>query len=96
MVDLHMDESAGRATGVTCRQASGKEVRLDADAVVFAVGVTGMQKLVQSVPALARRSFFRGMCNLKGIDVVAARVWLDKKVDTKVGAALRYVVWEML
>jgi len=48
--DLTLD-STGRATGVVC----GDEV-FDADAVIFAVGVSGMQKIVSSSPSLHSQS----------------------------------------
>eukprot|EP00955_Chlamydomonas_euryale_P054963 355993-Chlamydomonas_euryale.AAC.12 len=59
------------------------EVTYSADAIVFAIGITGMQKLVTSVPALAAAPEFRAVMNLKSIDVIATRLWLDKKVQTK-------------
>lgn len=83
MTDVDIDQSTGMASSVTCRRTDGTTVVLEADAVVFAMGVSGMQRLVQGVPALATRRFFRGMNNLKGLDVMAVRVWLDKKVDTR-------------
>jgi len=47
-------DSTGRATGVVC----GDEV-FDADAVIFAVGVSGMQKIVSSSPSLHSHKQFR-------------------------------------
>lgn len=51
-----------------------------ADAVVFAIGISGMQKLVYSTPALARQQDFRNIMNLRAIDVVATRLWFDRWV----------------
>ncbi|KAG1676363.1 hypothetical protein FOA52_001158 [Chlamydomonas sp. UWO 241] len=64
-------------------RSTGLEVVYPADAVVFAIGITGMQKLVTAVPALAAAQEFRAVMNLKSIDVIATRLWLDKKVETK-------------
>ncbi len=61
-----------RATGVVC----GEEV-FDADAVIFAVGITGMKKIVAGSPSLRNRKEFREVSNLGGIDVLATRLWCD-------------------
>lgn len=53
------------------------------DAVVFAVGVTGMQKIVGANPALGGRADFRRIMNLQGLDVVSTRLWLDRRVQTQ-------------
>ena len=66
----------GQATGVVC----GDEV-FDADAVIFAVGVTGMQKIVSSSPSLRNRREFRDLMNLGAVDVLATRLWFDRKIN---------------
>jgi hypothetical protein len=67
-----------------CRDvATGEIVTHETDAVVFAVGITGMQKIVRANPALGSRPEFRRMMNLRGIDVVSTRLWLDKRVATQ-------------
>ena len=71
--DLTLD-STGKATGVVC----GDEV-FDADAVIFAVGVSGMQKIVSSSPNLHRKDF-RDISNLGAVDVLATRLWFDRKI----------------
>ncbi|MBW4607490.1 MAG: FAD-dependent oxidoreductase [Hassallia sp. WJT32-NPBG1] len=65
-----------RATGVVC----GDEV-FDADAVIFAVGITGMKKIVSSSRNLQSRQEFRNLSNLGAIDVLATRLWFDKKIE---------------
>lgn len=55
--------------------ATGQVQRYDADAVVFAVGVTAMKKLVASVPLLGKQPDFRKIMNLRAIDVIATRMW---------------------
>ncbi len=62
-------------TGVVC----GDRV-FEADAVVFAVGVTGMQKIVASSPNLSAYPEFRNLMNLGAVDVLATRLWCDRKV----------------
>ena len=63
--------------------ATGETTTYEADALVFAVGTTGMQKIIQANPALGRRPEFRRIMNLRGIDVVSTRLWLDKRVSTQ-------------
>ncbi|MEM6521163.1 MAG: FAD-dependent oxidoreductase [Cyanobacteria bacterium P01_C01_bin.70] len=65
-----------RLTGVVC----GDEV-FEADAVIFAVGITGLKKIVASSPALRRRAEFRNVQNLGAVDVLATRLWFDRKID---------------
>ncbi len=73
--DLKVD-STGSATGVVC----GDEV-FDADAVVFAVGISGMQKMISGSPSLRSRQEFRNVMKLGAVDVLATRLWFDRKVN---------------
>jgi uncharacterized protein with NAD-binding domain and iron-sulfur cluster len=57
----------------------GDEV-FDADAVIFAVGVTGMQKIISGSRALQQQREFRDVMNLGAIDVLATRLWFDRKL----------------
>lgn len=72
--DLVLD-SRGRASGIVCDEAV-----FEADAVIFAVGVSGMQKIVQESPSLQARPEFRNLMNLGAIDVLATRLWFDRQV----------------
>jgi uncharacterized protein with NAD-binding domain and iron-sulfur cluster len=65
-----------RVTAVVC----GDEV-FEADAVVFAVGISGLKKIVEQSAPLRDRQEFRDSRNLGAIDVLATRLWLDRKVD---------------
>ncbi len=58
----------------------GDEV-FEADAVIFSVGITGMKKIVANSEVLRDRPEFRDLSNLGGIDVLAARLWFDRKID---------------
>jgi uncharacterized protein with NAD-binding domain and iron-sulfur cluster len=69
-------DSNNRATAVVC----GDEV-FDADVVIFSVGITGMKKIVSSSPNLQNRQEFRNLSNLGAIDVLATRLWFDKKIN---------------
>lgn len=72
--DIVVDQS-GRATGVQC----GTEF-YDADAIISGVSVTGMKKIVASSNTLNNYPQFRNLSNLKGIDVLATRLWFDRKI----------------
>lgn len=67
--------SASRITGVVC----GDEL-FEADAVIFAVGITGMQKIVSGSAALRQRLEFCNLLNLGAVDVLATRLWFDRKI----------------
>lgn len=56
------------------RQASGPSGHL-----VF----VGMKKLISNCPALGVRPEFRGIMNLKGLDVISTRLWLDQSLPTR-------------
>lgn len=58
---------------------AGEQV-FDADAVVLAVGITGMKKIVAGCPTLRQRREFRNLQNLGAIDVLATRLWFDRKL----------------
>ncbi|NMF83935.1 FAD-dependent oxidoreductase [Nodosilinea sp. P-1105] len=65
-----------QVTAVVC----GDQV-FEADAVVFAVGISGLKKIVEQSRALKDRQEFRDIRNLGAIDVLATRLWLDRKIS---------------
>lgn len=67
------DDARSIAAVITRDVTSGETTRHETDAVVFAVGVTAMQKLVTACPVLAQRQEFRNVMNLRAIDVIATR-----------------------
>ena len=69
-------DSNNQATAVVC----GDEV-FEADAVIFAVGISGMKKIVSSSPSLQNRQEFRDIHNLGAVDVLATRLWFDRKIN---------------
>ena len=56
------------------------------DGVVMALTCRGMQSVVGSSPDLARLPAFANAASCKGIDVISARLWLDKTVPTRTPA----------
>jgi uncharacterized protein with NAD-binding domain and iron-sulfur cluster len=75
VVDRTAADGTAIATGVIC-----DDERFDADAVIFAVGVTGMKKIVASSPSLQRYPEFCQLGNLGAVDVLATRLWFDRNV----------------
>lgn len=74
--DVEVD-AWGRARAVLCDNGE----RFEADAVVFAVSVGGLKKIVASSSSLRGRQEFRKACALGGVDVAAIRLYLDRKVN---------------
>ncbi|KAK9868775.1 hypothetical protein WJX84_001572 [Apatococcus fuscideae] len=81
--DLDVNPETGRVQGVIARSRDGSETTYPADAVIFAVGITGMQKLIGASPTLAARPEFRRIMTLQGLDVMATRLWFDRRVETR-------------
>ncbi|NEP16624.1 MAG: FAD-dependent oxidoreductase [Leptolyngbya sp. SIO4C1] len=71
-----VEVSDNRVTAVRC----GDE-RFETDAVIFSVGITGMKKIVAGSPTLRSRPEFRNLSNLGAVDVLATRLWCDRKID---------------
>jgi len=55
--------------------------RFEADAFIFSVGISGMQKIVANSPTLRIQTEFRDLQNLKSVDVLATRLWFDRKIS---------------
>lgn len=72
--DIVIDDS-GKATGVMCG-----EKFFAADGVISSVSVSGIKKIVASSSKLNSYAQFRNLANLKGIDVLATRLWFDRKI----------------
>ncbi|MEB3337551.1 MAG: FAD-dependent oxidoreductase [Leptolyngbyaceae bacterium] len=73
VVETH--HSTQQATQVIC----GTET-FEADAVIFATGITGTQKIVSTSNSLRQLPEFCNLMNLGAIDVLAARLWFDRKI----------------
>ncbi|KAL6762516.1 hypothetical protein V8C86DRAFT_2515288 [Haematococcus lacustris] len=64
-------------------RSTGAVTVYPADAVVFAVGVNAMQRLVSSSSLLAQQEDFRAIMNLRSLDVIATRLFFDRIVPTR-------------
>ncbi|CAL8469873.1 g9415 [Coccomyxa elongata] len=80
---LQLDSLTGDVSAVVSRDRSGDETVHPADAVVFAIGISGMQKLVAGCPELGQRAEFARIGNLRSIDCIATRLWFDRRVATR-------------
>lgn len=77
-------DAVGNVTALVARDtATGQEERLEADAVVFAISIAGMQRLVQANQVLADRREFQNVMNLRSIDCIATRLWFDRRIPTR-------------
>ncbi|WP_036486141.1 FAD-dependent oxidoreductase [Myxosarcina sp. GI1] len=73
--DIVIDD-VGKATGVKCDSEF-----FAADAVISAVSVSGIKKIVASSTSLKNHPQFRNLAELKGIDVLATRLWFDRQIE---------------
>ena len=64
-------------------QPAATETLIEADAVVFAVGAAALNGLVRGSPALCRHAEWRRFANLRGLSVLATRLFLDRDVPTE-------------
>ena len=74
--DITIDDK-GRATGVRC----GDEF-FATDAIISSVSITGIKKIVENSSTLNNYAQFRNLFNLKGIDVLATRLWFESTLDS--------------
>jgi len=68
---------------VTSVTGSGVTESHPADAIVLSAGVTALQRLVTASPVLAAASDLRASAELRCSDVMAVRLWLDRKVPLR-------------
>jgi uncharacterized protein with NAD-binding domain and iron-sulfur cluster len=81
---IDVDPSSGAVTSVVAiNKETGNEEVYETDAVVLAISITGMQKLVSSTPELGSRLEFQKIMNLSTIDCIATRIWFDRKIPTR-------------
>jgi uncharacterized protein with NAD-binding domain and iron-sulfur cluster len=84
--DTNGDDSS-KISKVICKsEESDKEITINADKVVFAVGGAALNAMVRFSPVLSKHEEFRRYANLRGTGVLATRLYLDKKIDTPYSA----------
>ena len=75
VTDVRLD-AAGNLDAAIC----GDEI-FPAEAIISAVSITGLKKLVASSRTLKQFRPFLDLQNLGAIDVMAVRLWFDRRVD---------------
>ncbi|KAK9788284.1 hypothetical protein WJX73_005739 [Symbiochloris irregularis] len=73
-------DATGNITSVSAEVKGGGRKDFAADAVVFATGINGLKKIVAGSPVLSQREEFRRVGDLGSLDVLAVKIWLDRKV----------------
>ncbi|KAJ4829555.1 hypothetical protein Tsubulata_017165 [Turnera subulata] len=76
VTDFIFSEETGSISEVVCGNQT-----YNADAVILAVGISTVQELVKHSAALSTKEEFLKVLNLADIDVLTAKLWLDKKVN---------------
>ncbi|XP_022987019.1 uncharacterized protein LOC111484591 [Cucurbita maxima] len=76
ITDVIVDDDTNRLSDVFC---GGK--RYEADAVVFAVGISILQELVRNSAALQTKEEFLKVLNLRTVDMLTVKLWFDRKVN---------------
>lgn len=69
-----------RITDIITTGPSGVEETMPVDAVVFSVGISGLQGMLRGSKTLSARTEFRNTANLSSIDVMAVRLYFDRKI----------------
>lgn len=78
------------ASGMTIIEYAGKDGKvetMEVDGVVLALNGKGMASVIESSPDLSQYQTFSKAASMKnGIDVISARIWLDRYVPTRTPA----------
>ena len=77
---------SNKITKVLCQRDDGEQVEINADTVVFGVGGAALNACVRNSPFLAKSPEFRRFANLRGIGVLATRLYFDQILETKYSA----------
>lgn len=65
-----------------CRNVDNcEEIQIETDKVVFSVGGAALNGMVKCSPFLSKHEEFRRFANLRGIDVLATRLYFDRRLD---------------
>lgn len=69
-----------KISGIITTSPDGSETTEEVDAVIFSVGISGLQGILRSSKTLSSRREFRNTNNLSSIDVMAVRLYFDRKI----------------
>mmetsp|Transcript_1872 Transcript_1872/g.4253 ORF Transcript_1872/g.4253 Transcript_1872/m.4253 type:complete len:341 (+) Transcript_1872:714-1736(+) len=77
-----LSEEGSTISSIKCAVDGDKEISLEADHVVFAVGAAALNAIVRNSPELSRFAEYRRFANLRGTSVLATRIFLDREIQT--------------
>ena len=80
LTNKRVDDIIVNNKGVTKGVICGTEI-FESDAVILGVSITGIKKIVKNSQVLNQYPEFYNLSNLGAIDVLATRLWFDKKVQ---------------
>lgn len=78
LVDVELNNSS--VSKIVTSNPDGNESTESVDALIFSVGISGLQNVVRKSKTLAARQEFRNVTNLSAIDVMAVRLYFDRKI----------------
>lgn len=78
LVDVEVD--GDRVKSIKTLGKLDRRKSLNIDAVIFSVGISGLQGILRGSKTLAAREEFRNTNNLSSIDVMAVRLYFDRKI----------------
>ena len=81
-VDVDPESNKPKICTVKCTVDGGKELEIEADEVIFAVGAAALNAMARNSPQLSQFSEFRNFANLRGTSVLATRIFLDRTIRT--------------
>ncbi|KAM1791184.1 hypothetical protein ACFX12_035172 [Malus domestica] len=76
LTDFVLNEETGSISEVVCNGGV-----YNADAVVLAIGISTLQKIIENSAVLCTREEFLKVLNLASIDALSVKLWLDRKVN---------------
>jgi len=85
VTEVRLDEAGGKVEGISYQDKLGLKQDLSGlDACVLALGAKGMKAVVGGSPRLAKNCVeLSKAASLGSVDVIAARIWLDRTVATE-------------
>lgn len=79
---FNLSDDNSKISKIQCLVDGEKELTLEADEVIFAVGAAALNGMVRNSPELSKFAEYRRFANLRGTSVLATRIYLDRKVKT--------------
>lgn len=78
-VDVQEDSKVMIEALVGRKKGAPKKQVYEADALIFALSISGMKKIVTNSRVLSQRAEFANIMNLRSIDCIATKIWYEGK-----------------